>query len=153
MATLVRTSVLMVSSPAFTANGYIPAKYTCEGSNINPPLKIDAVPPGTQSLVLIVDDPDAPNKTFDHWIVWNILNLREIPENTIPGAEGKNGSGKGGYKGPCPPTGIHHYHFKVYALNVLLTIVADSDKQAVEKAMEGHILAQGELVGLYKKAN
>lgn len=147
----ITATTLQVSSPAFKENGLIPSKYTCEGQNINPALTVKNIPQGTKSLALIVDDPDAPNGTFDHWVIWNIDPSGTIGENSAPGTEGKNGTGKNGYMGPCPPTGTHHYHFKVYALNGKLDLESGANKSQLEKAMTGHILAQAELIGLYKK--
>ena len=142
---------LTVSSPAFENNKLIPSKYTCDGDNVNPPLTIEGVPDGTKSLVLIVDDPDAPMGTWDHWIVWNILPTNKIEENTVPGTEGINDYRKHSYGGPCPPSGTHRYFFEVYALDAKLDLSSNSRKKDVEKAMQGHILAKGELVGLYRR--
>jgi len=150
METLVKTGTLVVSSSDFKANGFIPLKYTCEGSNISPGLTITDIPKEAKSLTIIMDDPDAPKGPFDHWIVWNINPNDRILENMIPGAEGKNSFGKIGYNGPCPPTGTHHYHFRVYALDKKLEINEGSGRSVVERAMEGHVLAYGELIGLYK---
>ena len=147
-----KTSSLSVASPAFEDNSPIPPKYTCQGENINPPISIEHIPADTKSLVLIVDDPDAPGGNFDHWIVWNILPTETILENTIPGTEGKNDYGINHYKGPCPPSGTHRYFFKVYALDTMLDLKSGNDKKTVEKAMQQHILASGELIGLYKKS-
>jgi len=142
---------LIVESPAFANNELIPAKYTCVGSNINPTLVITDIPYGTKSLALIVDDPDAPHGTFDHWVMWNIPAVGVIDENSAPGIQGKNGKGENKYMGPCPPSGTHHYHFKVYALDIKLKLPAGADKNALLKAMDKHILASGELIGLFKK--
>jgi Raf kinase inhibitor-like YbhB/YbcL family protein len=143
---------LLVKSPAFESNQLIPAKYTCDGDNVNPPLTIDGVPEGTKSLVLIVDDPDATTGTFDHWVVWNIPPTSKIEENTVPGAEGLSSYRKHAYGGPCPPYGTHRYFFKVYALDTKLGLSANSAKEDVEKAVESHVLAEGELVGLYRRS-
>lgn len=142
---------LTVKSPAFPAGTAIPAKHTCEGDNVNPELQIGNVPEETRSLVLIVDDPDAPNGTFDHWLIWNIPVADSIKENTTPGTQGKNGNDENKYYGPCPPDGTHHYHFRVYALNAELDLPASASKQQLLDAMELHILAEGELVGIYSK--
>ena len=113
---------LVVKSPAFEANKQLPKKYCCDGQEINPPLKIDGVPEEAKTLVLIVDDPDAPSGTFDHWVVWNIpASMANIGENTVPGMEGLNSARAQGYMGPCPPSGTHRYFFKVYALDTALT--------------------------------
>ena len=143
---------LTVSSPAFENNKLIPSKYTCDGDNVNPPLTIEDTPKETKSLVLIVDDPDAPMGTWDHWIVWNILPTSKIEENTIPGTEGINTARKHSYGGPCPPWGTHRYFFKVYALDTKLDLSPNSNKKDVEKAMQGRILAKGELIGLYRRS-
>jgi len=143
---------MLVKSPAFENNKLIPVKYTCDGADVNPPLTIEGVPEETKTLVLIVDDPDAPMGTFDHWIVWNIPSTtREIEENTVPGTEGISSYRKHAYGGPCPPYGTHRYFFKVYALDARLDLKSNSTKKDVEKAMKGHILAEGELVGLYRR--
>jgi Raf kinase inhibitor-like YbhB/YbcL family protein len=141
-----------IGSTVIANRDRIPSKYTCDGENINPPLTIENIPEGTKTLALIVDDPDAANGTFDHWIVWNIRPMEMISENTVPGTEGKNSFGKTRYQGPCPPHGEEHrYFFKVHALDTLLDIAAGSDKKTVEKAMKGHILAEGEIIGIYKR--
>jgi len=142
---------LRVTSPAFTNNGPIPRKYTCDGNDVNPPLSIEGIPEGTKSLVLIVDDPDAPRGTWDHWIVWNISPVQKIEENRVPGTEGLNDSGRRSYGGPCPPSGTHRYFFKVYALDTTLNLSPNSRKKDVEKAMMEHILAQGHIIGLYSR--
>jgi len=142
---------LKVRSVAFTHGGYIPPKYTCEGENVNPPLEISDLPENTQSLALIVEDPDAPRRTYDHWIAWNIPPREAISENSRPGIRGKNSFGNTEYGGPCPPWGSHRYFFKVYALDSDLNIQAGSDKKILEEAMKGHILGSGELMGHYQK--
>lgn len=143
----------------FESQQFIPAKYTCDGENVSPPLRFMQIPQGAKSLVLIVDDPDAPRGTFDHWVVWNLPpNLKEIKEGAkelaqltpVP-KQGLNGFQKAFYQGPCPPSGkVHHYHFKLYALSGQLTLPEGSTKQEVEKAMQGLILEKTELVGLYE---
>jgi Raf kinase inhibitor-like YbhB/YbcL family protein len=110
------------------------------------------MPDGTKSLVLIVDDPDCPTGTWDHWIIWNIPPTTKIEENTVPGTEGINTARKHSYGGPCPPWGTHRYFFKVYALDAKLGLNPNSNKKDVEKAMQDHILAKGELVGLYRRS-
>jgi len=146
---------ISLTSPAFSHNETIPTKYTCQGEDINPPLEIKNIPPGVKSLVLIVDDPDAPMGTWDHWIVWNISpQILKIEEGRLPqGAlQGKNDFGKLEYGGPCPPPGKpHRYFFKLYALDTLLNLPQGSSKEEVEKAMEGHILGQTFLIGLYQR--
>ena len=143
---------LFVSSPSFGNNKLIPAKYTCDGENVNPPLTIEGLPEVTKSLALIVDDPDAPMGTWDHWVVWNILPSSKIGENTVPGTEGVNTYRRHSYGGPCPPSGTHRYFFKVYALDTMLDLSSNATKNDVEKAIKGHVLAKGELVGLYSRS-
>jgi Raf kinase inhibitor-like YbhB/YbcL family protein len=143
---------LLVKSPAFENGKPIPTKYTCDGANVNPPLTIDGIPEETKTLVLTVDDPDAPMGTFNHWVVWNIPpTTRKIEENTFPGTRGISTSGKHTYDGPCPPYETHRYFFKVYALDIKLNLKLNSTIKDVEKAMKGHTLAEGELVGLYSR--
>lgn len=142
---------LKVESSAFKQDEFIPSKFTCDGKNINPELSIKKIPGGTKSLALIMDDPDAPRGTFDHWIIWNIPVTDKIMENSAPGVQGKNGKEESKYTGPCPPEGVHHYHFRVYALDTKLDLPPGSDKQTLLKAIDGHILATGEIVGLYKR--
>ncbi len=145
---------MKIESSAFGPNGDIPVKFTCDGDNINPPLKFSGVPQNTQSLVLIMDDPDAPTGTWVHWILWNIpSNVVEIAEKSVPAGavQGATSSGQNSYGGPCPPSGTHRYFFKVYALDAKLSIPSYSDKAALEKAMEGHVINQAQLVGLYKR--
>lgn len=150
----------MLIESAFKSQQPIPSKYTCDGENISPPLKFSQVPSGAKSLVLIVDDPDAPRGTFDHWIVWNLPpNLKELTEDAPELArlspapvQGVNGYGKSYYHGPCPPAGKpHHYHFKLYALNSILSLPEGSTKQEVEDALEEFVIAQAELVGTYQR--
>jgi Raf kinase inhibitor-like YbhB/YbcL family protein len=145
---------MKIESPAFDNNKFIPAKYTCDGENINPALIISAVPEETKSMVLIVDDPDAPGGTWIHWTVWNINpGVREIPENSYPAdsIEGITDSGKSKYGGPCPPSGTHHYFFKLYALSTSLNLGNSARSTDIEREMEGNILAKAQLVGLYKR--
>jgi len=142
---------LKITSPAFQNKGFIPSKYTCDGADVNPPLNIEGLPEETKSLVLVVDDPDAPMGTWDHWIVWNIPPVERIEEKSVPGTEGINDSRKHSYAGPCPPSGTHRYFFKIYALDTKLDLNRNSRKKDVEEAMRGHIIAKGELVGLYKR--
>ena len=148
--------LMKIESPAFANNEAIPIKYTCDGENINPPLKIENVPSSTKSLVLIVDDPDAPGRTFLHWLLWNIPpQTKNIPENSVPerAFQGITDFGKKGWGGPCPPRGVgtHHYHFKLYALDKILDISPSAGAQEVKEAMENHIIDKAELVALYKR--
>jgi hypothetical protein len=143
---------LSIKSPAFEHGKLIPKKYTCDGQDINPPLTIEGVPKEAKTLVLAVDDPDAPSGTWDHWIVWNIpASTSKIAENSVPGKEGVNSARQQGYMGPCPPGGTHRYFFKVYALDTQLSLDPSSRKKDAEKAMQGHVLAKGELMGLYRR--
>jgi Raf kinase inhibitor-like YbhB/YbcL family protein len=142
---------LKVTSSAFEENGMIPAGYTCDGKNISPPLTIEHVPAETKCLALIIDDPDAPSKTWVHWIIWNIPVTHHIKENEVHGVQGINDFRQNQYGGPCPPSGTHRYFFKVYALDNLLDLPASSDKMQLEKAMSEHIVGFGETIGLYKK--
>jgi Raf kinase inhibitor-like YbhB/YbcL family protein len=143
---------LSLGSNSFKHNELIPTLYTCEGENINPSLKIKELPEGVEYLALIVDDPDAPKGTFTHWVVWNIPPSHLIDENSLTGGmEGLNDYNKHTYMGPCPPSGTHRYFFKIYALDKKINLEEDSRKEDLEKAMEGHIIAYGELIGLYKK--
>lgn len=144
---------LIVSSPVFDHEGDIPARYTCDGDNINPPLVIDQIPAEAVSLAIIMEDPDAPNGTFDHWIVWNIPPKAGISENSNPGINGINGKGKTGYHGPCPPSGTHRYFFYVFALDIALDLPTHTGKKGLKESMRSHILAEGELLGLYGKLN
>ena len=145
---------MKIKSAAFSENQMIPQKYTCQGEDINPPLTIEGVPAAAKSVALIVDDPDAPGKTWVHWVVYNIpaKTTVEIPEKSIPGAQVQNDFGNKDYGGPCPPSGTHRYFFKTYALDTMLSFKeSPANKKDLERAMQGHVLAKGELVGLYKK--
>lgn len=147
-------STLKISSPAFKQNERIPERYTCDGADVSPPFMIENVPPGTESLALIVDDPDAPRGTWVHWVVWNIApDTKEIKEHNVPAgaAEGLNDFRKQSYGGPCPPSGTHRYFFKLYALDDTPALGANATKGDLERAMKGHILSQTELVGLYAR--
>ena len=151
-----------LTSPVFQHRGKIPSKYTCDGENISPPLIISQVPSKAKSLVLIMDDPDIPEfakqkfniTVWDHWVIFN------IPPATTVIAEGKNPSGilgsntRGvlGYSGPCPPDKEHRYFFKLYALDIILSLPAGSGKAQIEQAMQGHILEQAELMGRYVRS-
>lgn len=145
---------MRISSPAFQHNQNIPSKYTCDGENINPPLQFSDIPGNAQSLVMISDDPDAPMGTWVHWTIWNIdPKTTEIAENSVPqGAiEGTTSFGETGYGGPCPPSGTHRYFFKLYALDTKLDLPTTTNAQDLKKSLQGHILAQAELIGLYKR--
>jgi Raf kinase inhibitor-like YbhB/YbcL family protein len=154
---------LTITSSAFAANGSIPPLYTCEGKDLSPPLAFGSVPAGAKSLALIVDDPDAPDPaapkmTWVHWVLYNIPAATPgLPEAVKSAAlpagtrEGQNDWGRTGYGGPCPPIGRHRYFHKLYALDVVLPPLGRPNKPALEKAMQGHILVQAELIGTYQK--
>jgi len=154
---------LVLSSTAFAHQGEIPARYTCEGQDASPPLSWTGLPDGTKSVALIVDDPDAPDPaaprmTWVHWVLYNMppgakglpeaVRSEELPAGTM---EGVSDFKRTGYGGPCPPIGRHRYFFKLYALDAVLPKMVTPTKAQVEKAMSGHVLAQGELVGTYQK--
>ncbi|HEY2800858.1 MAG TPA: YbhB/YbcL family Raf kinase inhibitor-like protein [Chthoniobacterales bacterium] len=141
---------LTVTSPAFGSGGEIPAKFTCKGAGENPPLQMQGVPRAAKSLVLTVEDPDAPGGLFSHWLVWNISpSLTKIAENSLPAAavQGRNDFGKSGYGAPCPPSGTHRYFFRILALDRKLTLEAGAKRAALDQALRGHILARGEIMG------
>lgn len=142
---------MKLTSPAFEHNQMMPKKFTCDGEDICPALEIQDIPPKAQSLALIVDDPDAPMGTWVHWVVYDIPVTSAIPENNIPGKQGSNNFGRKDYGGPCPPSGTHRYFFKLYALDKELEAREGLNKQELEKAMQGHILGNAELIGLYKR--
>ena len=144
---------MKLTSPAFQHNGQIPSEFTCDGSDLSPPLTISDVSNNAKSLVLISDDPDAPVGTWDHWIMFNIpASTTQIPKGTEPkGIGGRNSWGRTGYGGPCPPSGTHRYFFKLYALDTMLNLPEGATKKDIEKAMQGHILAKAELMGTYKR--
>lgn len=144
-----------IESTAFNNNEDIPAKYTCDGDNINPELVFSEIPSDAVSLVLIVDDPDAPGGTWVHWTVWNIdPGTTGIPENSVPGGsvEGNTDFGVPGYGGPCPPSGTHRYFFKLYALDTILDLATTATASDIENAMQGHVLGSAELIGLYSRS-
>lgn len=152
--------VLSLSSSAFEAGGGIPAKYTCRGENISPPLSWSQAPAGTSSFALIMDDPDTPRGVFTHWVLFNLPpDSRELPKSVPTEGELASGALQGkndvphqiGYFGPCPPSGVHHYRFTLYALDKTLDLAAGASKEQVLAAMQGHILAQDELVGTYQR--
>ncbi|MBW2040217.1 MAG: YbhB/YbcL family Raf kinase inhibitor-like protein [Deltaproteobacteria bacterium] len=150
---------MKLTSSAFQHGGKVPVKYTCDGENINPPLTISDVPSGTKSLVLIMDDLDVPkylraDGMWDHWVVFNIpASLSDIKEGEEPdGTHGIGTSGNLKYNGPCPPDREHRYFFKLYALDTELDLTEKATKKQVEKAMEGHILAETELMGRYERS-
>lgn len=148
-----------ISSTVFKEGEMIPSKYTCDGENISPSLGWTGIPKGTKSLALICDDPDAPRGTWVHWVLFNIPgDVSGLSENIPPHSTLKNGARQGindsrqlGYDGPCPPGGTHRYFFKLYALSVVLTLETGATKAQLLKAMEGHILGEGQLMGKYKR--
>ena len=153
-AEIVNMQELKITSNVFKHSAMIPSNYTCDGDDVNPPLIIENIPETTKTLVLIVDDPDAPAGTWVHWVVWNIpvsSTTMKIKEYSKPGTQGINDFKEHNYRGPCPPSGTHRYFFKVYALDKELSLSVNSTKKDVEEAMQGHILAEGELIGIYTK--
>jgi Raf kinase inhibitor-like YbhB/YbcL family protein len=143
---------LQVTSPVFTEGETIPRKFTCDAENVSPPLAWSGAPPGTQSFALIADDPDAPVGTWVHWVLYDLPGkTAALPEGVKGiGLEGVNDFRKPGYGGPCPPRGTpHRYYFKVYALDTQLGLKPGAGKRDVERAMQGHVLAQGVLIGKY----
>ncbi|MCX5668043.1 MAG: YbhB/YbcL family Raf kinase inhibitor-like protein [Candidatus Omnitrophica bacterium] len=144
---------MKIISPSFKNNEKMPARYTYDGEDINPSIEIENLPLGTKSLALIVDDPDAPMKTWVHWVVYDIPPSIHIEEGSIPGKQGINDSGGKDYHGPCPPSGTHRYYFKVYALDKVLGLNEGISKGDLEKAMQGSVLSSAELIGLYKRVN
>ncbi|MHC4087350.1 MAG: YbhB/YbcL family Raf kinase inhibitor-like protein [Planctomycetota bacterium] len=150
---------IKITSSAFEHEALIPPKYTCDGDDISPPLQWDAVPEGTKSITIISDDPDAPMGTWVHWVLFNLpADTTQLHENIPPDEILPNGARQGitdfgriGYGGPCPPSGTHRYFFKIYALDTKLDLSAGAVKSDLLNAMEGHILAEGQLMGKYKR--
>lgn len=143
---------MKIESKIFVNNGSIPIEYTCDGKSTRIPLLISGVSKDSKSLALIVDDPDAPDGVFVHWIIWNIdPNISIIENNKIPNGaqEGNTSLGKPDWVAPCPPSGIHHYYFRLYALDNLLSIEKFSTKADLVRAMDGHIIDEATLIGLY----
>lgn len=140
-----------LDSSAFANGGSIPAQFTCSGAGHSPPLSWSDVPKGTTSMVLLVEDPDAPHGTFIHWVVYDIPpSSSGFKEGAVEGKEGANSTGKDAYMGPCPPRGNpHHYHFRLFALDTKLNLNADTNAQAVRDAMAGHIIQSADLVGMF----
>lgn len=144
---------MKITSSAFQQAANIPSKFSCDGPNASPPLQISDVPTEAKSVVLIVDDPDAPTGLFTHWAVWNISpQTSTIAEGSAPkGVHGTNDFGKSGYGGPCPPSGTHRYYFKVFALDRELDLPVGAKRHQLDAAMKGHVIAQGELMGRYSR--
>jgi Raf kinase inhibitor-like YbhB/YbcL family protein len=151
---ILRMETLTISSPVFNHGEAIPVRFSCDGTDASPPLVIGKIPPTARSLALIMDDPDAPVGTWVHWVVWNIpVQTREIPENSLPhGAiQGRNDWKRNSYGGPCPPSGTHRYYFRLFALDTSLQLTSSTTKADLERAMQGHVLARGELMGIYRR--
>lgn len=144
---------MKITSSAFQEGGNIPSKFSCDGADTSPPLQITDVPSGAKSLVLIVDDPDAPSGLFTHWTAWNISpQTSTIAEGSTPkGVQGTSDFGKSGYGGPCPPSGTHRYYFKIFALDRELDLPSGAKRRQLDAAMKGHVIAQGELMGRYSR--
>jgi Raf kinase inhibitor-like YbhB/YbcL family protein len=142
---------MQITSTAFEEGATIPVKYTCDGEDVSPPLMLSGVPEGTHSLALISDDPDAPGGTWVHWVLFNLpTDTDSLPEGVQGiGTDGNNSWRRQGYGGPCPPSGIHRYFFKLYALDSTLDLEEGASKDDVEQAMQDHILAQTQLMGKY----
>lgn len=145
---------MKISSIAFQPDSKLPTKYTCDGEGVSPPLTIGEVPENTKSLALIVDDPDAPAGIWVHWVLFNIPpSTVEISENSVPqnSMQGVTSYGDNKYGSPCPPSGVHRYFFKLYALDIMLDLPASTTAQDLEKTMDGHILDQAELMATYNR--
>ena len=144
---------MKITSSAFQQGGNIPSKFSCDGANTSPPLQISDVPSGAKSLVLVVDDPDAPSGLFTHWAIWNISpQTSTIAEGSTPkGVQGTNDFGRSGYGGPCPPSGTHRYYFKIFALDRELDLSSSAKRSQLDAAMKGRVIAQGELMGRYAR--
>lgn len=144
---------MRIESPVFKSNHYIPVRFTADGDDISPPLVFKDIPTGTKSLVLIVEDPDAPEGVFDHWIGWNISpRVRSLAEGQKLEVEGVNSFGVGGYKGPSPPSGkSHRYYFKLFALNDVLDLPTHVSKEEVLMAMKDHVITKAQMIGLYRR--
>jgi Raf kinase inhibitor-like YbhB/YbcL family protein len=146
-------------STAFEEGGAIPTRYTCDGTDVSPPLQWGSLPEGTRSLALVAEDPDAPGGTFVHWVIYDLPpGTRRLPEGvpgrqTLPSgaAQGVNGAGGVGYMGPCPPSGTHRYFFRVYALDTELDLGGGATREGLASAMKGHVLAAGRLMGTYRR--
>lgn len=142
---------MKIISPEFENGKFIPRKFSCQGEGVNPALIIENIPKAATSLALVVDDPDAPMGTFIHWVVYDIPIISQIRENSVPGKQGINTTGRKNYVPPCPPTGAHRYYFKLYALDAALNLSEGLSLDELERAMQEHILDKAELMGLYKK--
>ena len=149
--TLNSIKTLSVTSKVFDEGGAIPKRYTCDGLNVNPPLDIAFIPQKTVSIAILMEDPDAPINSWTHWLVWNLPPAHQIKENTYLGRNGINDFSRNFYCGPCPMKGSHHYVFKIYALDVLLKLSSSTRKHEFERNLSGHVLAYGELTGIYER--
>ena len=146
---------MKISSPDFNEGGSIPSRFTCDGANVNPALNISEVPAGAKSLLLIVDDPDAPAGTWTHWLMWNLTpDLQEIAAGSVPAeaVQGLNDFHRNNYGGPCPPSGTHRYFFRCFALDAVLELPASSNRKALDQAMRGHVVAEAGLMGRYARS-
>ena len=150
---------ITLMSTAFKDGEMIPSKYTCDGVNVSPQLSWSGVPSNAETVALILDDPDAPEKTWVHWVIYDLpTSTNSLPEN-VPkeeksiagGKQGINDFKKIGYGGPCPPSGTHRYYFKIYALDAATSLTPGATRDQLSKAMEGHVVAQGQLLGKYKR--
>ena len=149
-----KVPMITITSSAFAEGGMIPKQYTCDGADVNPPLAISGVPDAAQSLALIVDDPDAPRGTWNHWLAWNIdPKTKEIKENSAPAnaIQGTTDFGTARYGGPCPPSGTHRYYFKIFALAKALNLPSSAKRSDLDKALQGYVIAQGSLMGKYSR--
>ena len=154
-----RKMEIKVESSAFEEGAMIPARYTCDGANVSPPLQWGSIPAGTKSIAVISDDPDAPMGDWVHWVIFNIpADVNELEDDIPPDEVLSNGAiqgttdfGRVGYGGPCPPSGTHRYYFKIYALDTTLDLTSSTDKAKLLDAMEGHIIGRGQLMGKYKR--
>jgi Raf kinase inhibitor-like YbhB/YbcL family protein len=149
-------SSINVTSPAFGNNATIPARYTCSGADVSPPIMWSGIPGGAQSVALSIIDPDAPGKPFVHWVVFNVpTSTAELIEGAPPpegSVQGRNDFGSNGYRGPCPPPGApHHYHFTVYALDARLSLRSGAPESEFRQAIKGHVLGMGELIGTFRR--
>ncbi|MFP4403373.1 MAG: YbhB/YbcL family Raf kinase inhibitor-like protein [Candidatus Woesearchaeota archaeon] len=145
---------LKITIPAYKNGEVIPKKYTCDGENINPKIIINNAPKSADTFVLIFDDPDAPNNTFTHWVVFNIpAQTNIILENTIPGIEGENDFKKTNYSGPCPPSGTHRYYFHLYAIQGKLLFKEGASRKEIEKKMQDKIIESASYMGKYERIN
>ena len=154
-----KMTVMKLTSGAFEEGALIPRQHTCDGANSSPPLSWTGAPEGTKSFSLIFDDPDAPSRTWVHWVVYDLpADMTGLPENVgkvekldISGRQGVSDFGRFGYGGPCPPSGTHRYFFKLYALDTMLELSGRVSKKQLEEAMEGHVLESAQLVGRYTR--